>query len=101
MESSKNDNLERAMNVSFLKDDPLNSVIVNSSDEKPLYKVETPWKISNRTTTIRRLKSDVTSGEGDVVAEVQWRKLGSSMITIHGATLRVRDWLRKDGIFSS
>ena len=89
------------MNVSFLKDSPLNTVIVNSSDGKPLYEVRTPWKLSARTTTIRRLKPGVTSGEGEIIAEVRWRTLGSSTISLYGSTMRIKDWLRKGGIFSS
>lgn len=88
-------------NVSFLKDDPLNTIIVNSIDERPLYEVHTPWKFFNRTTTIRRLTSGVAS-PGEIIAEIHWHLVGASTITFHGAiTLRVKDWLRSKGMFSA
>ena len=77
------------------------TLIVDSSDERQLYDVQTPSKTCNRTTTIRRFKPGVTSDEGEIIAEVQWRKLGSSMITLHGSTVPLKDWLKKDRMFSS
>ena len=90
------------MNLAFLKDDPLNSIIVNSNDERPLYEVQTPWKFFNRTTIIRRLKPGVAFGAGQIIAEIHWRSLGAPTIILYGTkTLRVGDWLRKDGMLSS
>ena len=89
------------MNVSFLENNPINSVIVDSSDGRPLYEVQTPWKLSNRITTMRRLKSGVAPGAGEIIAEIHWRTLGSSTIMLYGSTMRIKDWLKKDGMLSS
>jgi Family of unknown function (DUF6593) len=91
----------RIMNVSFLQDDPLNTVIVDSSNGQPLYEVDTPLKAGTRTTTVRRSKPGVASGEGQIIAAIRWRALGSSTITLYGTTMRIKDWLTKTGVFSS
>src|SRR3979490_1344439 len=89
------------MNVSFLRDEPLNTVIVSTGDERPLYEVWTPWKIFNRTTIVRRLKAGMAFGAGEIIAQIHWRSLGSPTITLYGSTMRIKDWLRKDRMFSS
>jgi Family of unknown function (DUF6593) len=88
------------MNVSFIENNPLNTVIVDSSNGQPLYEVTTPWKLASRTTTIRRLKPGIAPSEGEVIAEVRsaW---GSRTITLYGSTMHVNDWLRKEKLFSS
>ena len=54
------------MNIYFLKNDPLNSVIVDSSDERLLYEVHTPSKLVGHTTTIRRLRPGIAPGTGEL-----------------------------------
>ncbi|KAF8531177.1 hypothetical protein JB92DRAFT_2854001 [Gautieria morchelliformis] len=89
------------MNVSFIEDEPLNTVIVDSSNGQPLYEVTTPWKLFGRTTTIRRLTPGTVSGQGEVIAQVRSAWGSGANITIYGSTMDVKDWLRKGGIFTS
>ena len=90
------------MNVSFLENSPFQSVIIDSRDGRPLLDhVQTPWTLSGRTTTIRRLRPGVVPGPGDIIAKIQWHTLGPSTITLYGSTMRVKDWLKKDRVFSS
>ncbi|KAF8494502.1 hypothetical protein JB92DRAFT_3099999 [Gautieria morchelliformis] len=89
------------MNVSFLQNEPLNTVIVDSSTGQALYEVDTPWRAGTRTTTVRRPKPGVAPGQGQIIAEIHWRTLGSSTITLYGTTMRIKDWLKKTGVLSS
>ena len=91
---------DHTMNVSFLENDPLNTVVTDSSNGYPLYEVNTSG-MTNRITTIRRLKAGVGPGQGEIIAEVHWHTLTATMITLFGSTMRVKDYLKKDGIFSS
>ena len=87
------------MNVSFLQNNPINSVIIDSSDGRPLYEVETSRKLSSRITTIRRCKLGVAPSAEAVIAEIHWRALGRSTVMLYGSTMDLKDWLKKDGIF--
>ncbi|KAF8589954.1 hypothetical protein K439DRAFT_1628166 [Ramaria rubella] len=90
------------MNVSFLHNDPYNSDIVNSSDGRPLYQVQTPFKLGSRVTHVRRIEQ---GGMQQVVAEVHWHHFSSTMVTFCGrgpeSTMPLDDFLRKEGVFST
>jgi hypothetical protein len=89
------------MNVSFLQNKPLNTVIINSADGRPLYEVKTPWKLASRVTTIRRTDAEVAAGQGQTVAEVHWHGGSASEINFLGSTMRVDEFLRlEDGVWS-
>lgn len=93
---------DRPANVSFMKDEPLNSIVVDSSNGQPLYDVCTPWKLTGRVTTIRRLGPGVTSGLEPTIAEIHWHSLTSTKVTFYGTTtVKVKDWLKSKGKFSS
>ena len=89
------------MNVSFLQNNLVNSVIVNRSDGQPLYDVQIPRRLCGSKIAIRRVKPGVSPGGGEIIAEVHWRTLSASTITFFGSTMRVKDWLKKVGMFSS
>ena len=97
MESSN----DHPMNVSFLKDDPLNSIIVNTSDEQPLYEVHTPRKLVSRVTTVRRSEEGVASGTAEMLAEIQWHSLAPTITLFGEPTVRVKDWLKRKGVFTT
>ncbi|KAF8592305.1 hypothetical protein K439DRAFT_1626327 [Ramaria rubella] len=98
------------MNVSFLYDDPLDTVIINSGDGTPLYDIHTPWSQSRRvsrsrprlTTFVRRAEPTISAEQGqpEFVAEIHWRKLGLSSITFLGSTMRLNDFVRSNGILT-
>ncbi|KAF8494503.1 hypothetical protein JB92DRAFT_2996323 [Gautieria morchelliformis] len=90
------------MNVTFLQSDPLTNVVVDSSTGQHLYEVKTSsWKAAARTTTVRSLKPGVASGQGQIIAaEIHWRALAYSTITLHGNTMRIKDWLAKTSALS-
>jgi hypothetical protein len=88
------------MNVSFLQNHPLDTVIINSADGRPLYEVKTPWKLASRTTTIQRTDPGMAAGEGETVAEIHWNSWGSSKISFLGSTMRMDEFLRQDGMWS-
>ncbi|KAF8589962.1 hypothetical protein K439DRAFT_1331012 [Ramaria rubella] len=88
------------MNISFLRDSPLNTTIINSTTGQLLYEVRTPWRITSRTTYVRRLSLGSISGRGIPVAKVHWHRLRSSKITVLGSTMRVKEFLPRDGFWS-
>ena len=88
------------MNISFLDDKVLDTVIVNSADGRPLYEVQTPGWFGSRTTFIRRSLPGVPAGSGQVVAEIHWQYIGSDSISFLGAHMPVNTFLREDGVWS-
>lgn len=88
------------MNLSFLRNDPLKSVIVDTATGQPVYEVKTPWKFTRRTTTIKRSAGDSVQGDGEIVSQIRWREWGSTTITIGGTETTLRHFLKSDGILS-
>ncbi|KAI0752730.1 hypothetical protein C8Q80DRAFT_1147926 [Daedaleopsis nitida] len=80
------------MNVSFARNDPLNSDVVDGATGRVLFEVSTPWKLGTSTTTIRDARRDV-------IAQYE-RRWGHDRVTYHGETRRVADWLPKKGFLS-
>jgi hypothetical protein len=86
------------MNITFQKDNYIDSLIVNTADDTPLYQASTPFGIVHRTTSIRRVVPGV--GPGDSVAEIHWAPI-SSKVTYRGATIKIKEFLEHPHFFSS
>jgi len=87
------------MNLSFLQNDPLNTVIVNSADGAVMYATET-HKLVNSATTIKRMVPGVEGGQ--TIAEIHWGTLTfrSPRVKYRGEELRTSDFLLKESLFS-
>ncbi|KAF8510233.1 hypothetical protein BU17DRAFT_70142 [Hysterangium stoloniferum] len=88
------------MNVTFLKNCYVDSLIVNTADGTPLYQANSPGLI-HRTTSIHRIIPD--AGPGDLVAEIQWSAtaLGSSKVTYRGVTIEMKSLLERPHFLST
>jgi hypothetical protein len=90
------------MNISFKKDDPLNSVIFDTNTGHTLYKVNTPWSMGGGRTTIRR----VDHIHSPVISQIDWASWFSGdkvRFADHkgkGNWVDVKRFLNKDGFFS-
>jgi hypothetical protein len=86
-------------NVSFERNDPVNTLIIDTDTEAHLYQVSTPRKISGRTTTIRRLND--SRGSSEPAAQIQWRPLSAAFVSINGTEwIPVNDFLVRSSRFS-
>ncbi|EIN07835.1 hypothetical protein PUNSTDRAFT_135351 [Punctularia strigosozonata HHB-11173 SS5] len=75
------------MNVSFTKNSPQNSTIIDSATEKQLFELSTPAT----TTTLR----DVQSGE--TVGIVEWHSFHKNRVTVRGEKAELDEWLHSEG----
>jgi len=89
------------MNVTFLQNDYIDSLIVNTADGTPLYQANTPFGLVHRKTSIRRVVPHV--GPGDLVAEIQWAAIAlrSSKVTYRGVSIEMKDLLDRPHFFST
>jgi hypothetical protein len=87
------------MNVSFKQNDPVNTLIIDSNTGTRLYQVSTPWKLSGRTTTIRRLNN--SRGSSDPASQIRWRSFSADLVSVSGTQWTpVNDFLVRGGMFS-
>ncbi|KAF8526830.1 hypothetical protein BU17DRAFT_82250 [Hysterangium stoloniferum] len=88
------------MNVTFLKNDYIDSLIVNTTDGAPLYQARTPSRFIHRTTSIHRIIPNV--GPGDLVAKIQWAAIAlrSSKVTYRGVTIELKSLLERPHFYS-
>jgi Family of unknown function (DUF6593) len=91
--------LQHTMNISFLEDDPLDTVIHNSADGKPLYRIQSQGSFP-KSTYIRHVVPGVPAGSGPLVAEVHWHSFESDTISFLGRTMCVDTFLRQGGLWS-
>ena len=80
------------MNVNFLSNNPLNSVVEDAATGRVLYNIVTPFKVGKRMTTIYD-----ASGHEVAVYKHRW---GHDQIELRGQKMDASDWLAKDGIFT-
>ena len=80
------------MNVAFVSNDPFNSPVVDTATGQVIMQVSTPFRVGKRKTT-------VCDARGRVVGEFT-RRWGQDVVSYHGETMRVRDWLPKKGHWS-
>ncbi|CAE6439422.1 unnamed protein product [Rhizoctonia solani] len=66
------------------KNDPSNTVLTDL-DGNIAYKISTPSKVSNETTTITR------ADDLDVVAVIHWKTIEKNEITMNGITRKIND----------
>lgn len=87
------------MNVSFLHNNPVNSVIVNNADERPLYGIKTPfkWAGPGLTTTIRRADPVCLPEPEQISAETHWKAFGPTIVKYLGTEKPMKAFLRKTG----
>ena len=82
------------MNISFLQDDTLDTIIVDSANERPLYEVQTLLKRGHRTTFVRRTTPGKGSGTGELISVVHWSGVHhSSAIYFLGSTMPMGEFL--------
>ncbi|KIJ34164.1 hypothetical protein M422DRAFT_52148 [Sphaerobolus stellatus SS14] len=88
------------MNITLHSDDPLNTIISNSSNGAPMYHTET-HKVVDKTTHLKKFTPG-TQGSQDL-AEIHWETMTfhSPKLLYRGQQLRVSEFLVKDGIFKS
>ena len=80
------------MNIAFVSNDPFNSPVVDTATGQVIMQVSTPFRVGKRKTT-------VCDARGRVVGEFT-RRWGHDVVSYHGETMRVRDWLPKKGHWS-
>ncbi|KAF8888277.1 hypothetical protein BD779DRAFT_1611346 [Infundibulicybe gibba] len=73
---------------------PLHSTFSNEEGQA-IYKVDTPFKLKNRTATIRRV--DDMRDQFAHLAQVEWRVFGSSRIRQDGEEVETKTFFRKAG----
>ncbi|TBU45483.1 hypothetical protein BD309DRAFT_860040, partial [Dichomitus squalens] len=84
------------LTVSFLRDEPLNSTVVDATSGETLYEISTTRrKLQHNTTTIRDARSP-----GEVAATWEHRAPGHDTITIRGKANKVSNWVSAQGVFS-
>ena len=82
--------------ISFLRDDPLDSSVIDAASGEMLYEISTAHrKLQHDTTTIR----DARRFE-EVAATWEHRAVRYDTITIRGEISKLSDWLSKRGVFS-
>ncbi|KAI0352654.1 hypothetical protein OH77DRAFT_1460007 [Trametes cingulata] len=81
------------MHISFLTNNPINSVVVNKTTREVLYNIVTPASFVTHKTTIR-------DGQGQEVAYYKRQTLDPDEIKFRGRVLYVNEWLQRDGLFS-
>ncbi|TBU23546.1 hypothetical protein BD311DRAFT_810671 [Dichomitus squalens] len=84
------------LTVSFLRDEPLNSTVVDAMSGETLYEISTTRRrLQHDTTTIRDARSP-----GEVAATWEHKALGHDTITIRGKANKVSNWVSAKGVFS-
>lgn len=90
------------MNISFKKNDPVNSVVFDTETGEPLYEINTPWSFGSGKTHIRR----ICDGKSPMVCQVDWAGIfaGDKLQIVDasgsGKWIAVDKFLSKDGIFN-
>jgi hypothetical protein len=94
---------------------PLNSTLVDENG-KVRYRTQTPFALSNRTTTLSRpnaaLDSIDTTGSSSVlpiadgidmivVGQIHWRLLNPSTLSYKGFEMPIKEYMKQSSIFSS
>ncbi|KAJ8482663.1 hypothetical protein ONZ51_g5199 [Trametes cubensis] len=83
------------MEIAFLSNDPLESVVVDAETGDILYSISTPPSTGTRKTTIY-------DSRGQKLAQYKRRPVWEhDQVMLHGETKDVSDWLRRDGLFTN
>lgn len=80
------------MQIAFLSNNPLNSVVVDAGTGQRLYNICTPYGVGKRKTTIH-------DAWGRTVAKYK-RRWGRDQIELYGMTRSVSSWLPSDSLFT-
>lgn len=80
------------MQIAFLSNNPLNSVVVDAGTGERLYNICTPYGVGKRKTTIH-------DAWGRTVAKYK-RRWGRDQIELYGMTRSVSSWLPSDSLFT-
>jgi hypothetical protein len=88
------------MNISFKKNDPTNTSVIDTDTGTLLYEIETPRKLfGSTTTTVRRL--DQPGSPSSVVSQIKWNVFSPVLVSIHeNQWTEVNEFLVKGGMFS-
>ncbi|KAL1950054.1 hypothetical protein VTO73DRAFT_5176 [Trametes versicolor] len=81
------------MQIAFLSNNTLNSVVVDAGTGQRLYNICTPYGVGKRKTTIH-------DAWGRTVAKYK-RRWGRDQIELYGMTRSVSSWLPSDSLFTS
>ena len=90
------------MNISFRKDDPVNSLVFETASGRPLYEIETPTGFfSGGMTTIRRMDSPDSS---TITSQIDWHDFGTNKVNMNPTNgsdwSKVSSLLTKVGVFT-
>ena len=80
--------------ISFLKDDPLRSDVVNAASGEKLYSITT------EVVGMKRDSTTIRDAEGNIFATWEQKSLGRDQVTFHGARCKLSEWLRRKNIIS-
>ena len=80
--------------ISFLKDDPLRSDVVNAASGEKLYSIMT------EVVGMKRDSTTIRDAEGNIFATWEQKSLGRDQVTFHGARCKLSEWLRRKNIIS-
>ncbi|KAI0035014.1 hypothetical protein K488DRAFT_44305 [Vararia minispora EC-137] len=94
------------MELRFTRNSILNTVL-RDTNGTPLYRIESPWKVRNRKTTISRILPGPYSprggqdGDDRVVAEILWQGVGQSVFIFGGQERKLREYMPRTGMLST
>ena len=84
------------MNVSFTRNSPFNTTVLDSRSCEPMLTISTPFRMCDRTTTIVRDRGASEKGS-PVVAEIDWRCISQSILRYGTQTMPMNEFLVPSG----
>jgi hypothetical protein len=91
------------MELTLSNNSPRNTVLLNS-EGRAIYKIVTPKKLGQRTTSISKISplSSATSPEVTFVhlATIDWPVVGRKKLRMQGEEMDARSYLKRDGFFT-
>ncbi|KDQ57020.1 hypothetical protein JAAARDRAFT_35616 [Jaapia argillacea MUCL 33604] len=85
------------MELTFSHESPSRTLLLNDKDE-PVYRIESPHKLSHRTTTVTRYTESHNEGDASPLAQIEWHHFRSSEIEFEGKKMKLGTFLHGSGL---
>ncbi|KDQ60537.1 hypothetical protein JAAARDRAFT_68029 [Jaapia argillacea MUCL 33604] len=82
--------------LTFTRDSPLRTLLKDEQD-RPVYKIDTPMRLMNSTTTITRNARNSTEQRDEEMARIRSHCISLSELVFQGKVLKVGNFLKRTG----
>ena len=82
------------MDIFFSKSNPLNAIL-RDDDKRTLYRIDTPFALFNKVTTVTRSGGRGRVGDCQVMARIEWHRFSKTRFEFDGHPMVAKVFLKR------